>query len=123
MTQAKFTDLARRGAAAGIMPLAQDAADRPYPGAELTVFILEAFAPIPQDLSEAARIDGCTDLEIFLRIVLPVGMPAIVTTVILNFVHLWSEYLFAVALVSDEDLRTLPAGIRRFMATTSRTSA
>ncbi|WP_206667498.1 carbohydrate ABC transporter permease [Muricoccus nepalensis] len=82
----------------------------------LTVFILEAFfARIPQDLFEAARIDGYTDFQIFLRIVVPVGMPAIVTTVILNFVHLWNEYLFAVVLVSDEDLRTLPVGIQRFM--------
>ena len=82
----------------------------------LTIFILEAFfARIPQDLFEAARIDGYGDVAIFLRIVVPVGMPAIVTTVILNVVHLWNEYLFAVVLVSDEDLRTLPVGIQRFM--------
>jgi ABC-type glycerol-3-phosphate transport system permease component len=104
----------RRTAPGSRLSLAATAADSLRPG---------SLCPIPQDLSEAARIDGCTDLEIFLRIVLPVGMPAIVTTVILNFVHLWNEYLFAVALVSDEDLRTLPAGIRRFMGTTSRTSA
>ena len=82
----------------------------------LTIYLLEGFfARIPQDLFEAARIDGYTDFQIFLRIVVPVGMPAIVTTVILNFVHLWNEYLFAVVLVSDEDLRTLPVGIQRFM--------
>jgi ABC-type glycerol-3-phosphate transport system permease component len=82
----------------------------------LTVFLLEAFfARIPNDLFEAARIDGYTDWQIFLRIVLPVGLPAIVTTVILNFVHLWNEYLFAVVLLADDELKTLPVGIQRFM--------
>ncbi len=42
-------------------------------------------------------------------------MPAIATTVILNFIQLWNEFLFAVVLINDQDLRTLPIGIRAFM--------
>ena len=82
----------------------------------LTVYLLEGFfARIPQDLFDAARIDGYGDLEIFWRIVLPVGLPAIATTLILNFIQLWNEFLFAVVLITDPDKRTLPIGIRAFM--------
>ena len=82
----------------------------------LTVYLLEGFfARIPQDLFDAAKIDGYSDFEIFWKIVLPVGMPAIATTVILNFIQLWNEFLFAVVLVSESGLRTLPIGIRAFM--------
>jgi ABC-type glycerol-3-phosphate transport system permease component len=82
----------------------------------LTVYLLEGFfARIPQDLFDAAKMDGYGDFEIFWRIVLPVGMPAIATTVILNFIQLWNEFLFAVVLVSDPGLRTLPIGIRAYM--------
>jgi ABC-type glycerol-3-phosphate transport system permease component len=82
----------------------------------LTVYLLEGFfARIPQDLFDAAKIDGYSDLEIFWRIVLPVGLPAIATTLILNFIQLWNEFLFAVVLITDPDKRTLPIGIRAFM--------
>ena len=82
----------------------------------LTVYLLEGFfARIPQDLFDAAKMDGYGDVEIFWRIVLPVGMPAIATTVILNVIQLWNEFLFAVVLITDPDKRTLPIGIRAFM--------
>lgn len=82
----------------------------------LTVYLLESFfARIPQDLFDAAKMDGYGDFEIFWRIVLPVGMPAIATTVILNFIQLWNEFLFAVVLVNEPGLRTLPIGIRAYM--------
>lgn len=82
----------------------------------LTVYLLEGFfARIPQDLFDAAKMDGYSDFEIFWRIVLPVGMPAIATTIILNFIQLWNEFLFAVVLLSDQGSRTLPIGIRAYM--------
>ena len=82
----------------------------------LTVYLLEGFfSRIPQDLFDAAKVDGYGDLEIFLRLVLPIGMPAIATTIILNFILLWNEFLFAVVLITDDELRTLPVGIQRFM--------
>jgi len=82
----------------------------------LTVFLLEGFfARLPQDLYDAARIDGYSDFEIFWRITVPLGMPAIVTTVILNIVHLWNEFLYAVVLISDDSKRTLPLGIQKFL--------
>jgi ABC-type glycerol-3-phosphate transport system permease component len=82
----------------------------------LTVYILESFfARLPQDLFDAARMDGYSELEIFWRIAVPVGMPAIVTTVILNLILLWNEFLFAVVLIADDAKRTLPLGLQKFM--------
>ncbi len=82
----------------------------------LTVFLLEGFfARLPQDLFDAARMDGYSDFEIFWRITVPVGLPAIVTTVILNIIHLWNEFLYAVVLITDDEKRTLPLGIQKFL--------
>jgi ABC-type glycerol-3-phosphate transport system permease component len=82
----------------------------------MTVYILEGFfSQIPQDLFDAARIDGYSDFEIFWRITLPIGVPAIFTTIVLNFVILWNEFLYAVVLMTSDDKRTLPLGIMHFM--------
>ena len=82
----------------------------------MTVYILEGFfAQIPQDLFDAARMDGYSDLEIFWRITLPIGAPALFTTVTLNFIILWNEFLYAVVLLTEDDKRTLPLGIMHFM--------
>ncbi len=83
----------------------------------LTVYLLEAFfAQLPTDLFEAARIDGCSEAQIFLRIGVPLATPALATTVILNTILMWNEFLYAVVLLTDEDKRTLPLGIQQFMA-------
>ncbi|HUL07765.1 MAG TPA: carbohydrate ABC transporter permease [Candidatus Acidoferrum sp.] len=82
----------------------------------MTVYILEGFfAQLPQDLFDAARMDGYGDFEIFWRITLPIGVPAIFTTITLNFIILWNEYLYAVVLLTDDEKRTLPLGIMHFM--------
>jgi ABC-type glycerol-3-phosphate transport system permease component len=82
----------------------------------MTVYILEGFfAQIPQDLFDAARMDGYSDFEIFWRITLPIGVAAIFTTVTLNFIILWNEFLYAVVLLTDDSKRTLPLGIMHFM--------
>ena len=82
----------------------------------LTIYLLEGFfTRLPQDLLDAARIDGYGDFEIFWRIAFPLAMPAIVTTVILNFILLWNEFLYAVVLITDDSRRTLPLGVQKFM--------
>ena len=82
----------------------------------LTVYILESFfARIPADLFDAARIDGYPEWQIFWKVSLPIALPAIATTVILNTILLWNEFLYAIVLITDEAKRTLPLGIQRFM--------
>jgi ABC-type glycerol-3-phosphate transport system permease component len=60
-------------------------------------------------------MDGYSDFEIFWRIAVPVGLPAIITTVALNFIILWNEFLYAVVLLTDDTKRTLPLGIMHFV--------
>lgn len=82
----------------------------------VTIYILESFfARIPNDLFDAARIDGYSEWEIFWKIAFPVALPAISTTIILNTILLWNEFLYAVVLITDDDKRTLPLGVLRFM--------
>ena len=81
----------------------------------LTVFILEGFfSRLPQDLFDAAKMDGYSNFETYWRLTLPIGLPAIATTVILNFIHIWNEFLFAVVLIASDEKRTLPLGIQKF---------
>jgi len=82
----------------------------------MTIYILESFfSQIPQDLFDAAKLDGYADFEIFWRIALPIGAPAVFTTALLNFIILWNEFLYAVVLLTDNSKRTLPLGVMFFM--------
>jgi multiple sugar transport system permease protein/raffinose/stachyose/melibiose transport system permease protein len=82
----------------------------------ITVYILESFfARIPSDLYDAARMDGYSEWQIFWKVSMPVALPALSTTIILNTILLWNEFLYAVVLITDESSRTLPLGIQKFM--------
>ena len=82
----------------------------------MAIYILRSFfAQIPRELSEAARMDGCSEWKIFWRIMLPIATPAISTILIVNFVALWNEFIFAVIFIQDESRRTLPLGVMKFV--------
>ena len=67
----------------------------------LTVYTLTAFLrEMPWDLEEAARIDGCTRVQAFRRVIMPLAAPAIFTTAILAFIASWNEYLISSQLSS-----------------------
>jgi multiple sugar transport system permease protein/raffinose/stachyose/melibiose transport system permease protein len=79
----------------------------------LTIYLLRAFfAQIPSELEEAARIDGCGDWRMFWRVMLPIALPAVATTVILNFIYFWNEFLYAVVFITRQQSRTLPLAIQ-----------
>jgi ABC-type glycerol-3-phosphate transport system permease component len=79
----------------------------------LTIYLLRAFfAQIPSELEEAARIDGCSDWRMFWRVMLPIALPAVATTVILNFIYFWNEFLYAVVFITQQHRRTLPLAIQ-----------
>jgi len=82
----------------------------------LTLQILESFFKrIPQELFDAARLDGYSDFAIYWRIAFPIATPAVVTVVIVNFILLWNEFLYAVVLITADEKRTLPLGVYKFM--------
>lgn len=81
-----------------------------------TVFVLSAFfRTLPHELAEAALIDGCTHMQAFWRVMMPLAKPGLVTAAIFNFLGIWNEYLFALVLISSEKLRTLPLGLANLL--------
>lgn len=72
------------------------------------------FADIPIELEEAAAIDGCSRLQTFLHIALPIAKPGIAATSVLVFVFSWKEFLFALTLSSTPKAMTIPVGIASF---------
>lgn len=81
----------------------------------ITIFILVSFMKaFPTDIEESAVIDGCGVFRIFWSIILPMTKPALATVVILNFIHCWNEFSFALVLINDESLKTLPLGLANF---------
>nr|WP_246131989.1 carbohydrate ABC transporter permease [Paenibacillus hemerocallicola] len=81
----------------------------------ITVFILVGFmSTFPRDIEESAVMDGSGIFRIFWSIILPMTRPAIATVVILNFIYNWNEFLFALVLINDSALKTLPLGLANF---------
>jgi raffinose/stachyose/melibiose transport system permease protein len=78
----------------------------------ITVFILVSFmSGFHRDIEESAIIDGCGIGQLFWAMILPMTRPALATVVILNFIHNWNEFSFALVLVNDSSLKTLPLAI------------
>ena len=66
---------------------------------------------VPRSLDEAAIIDGATQLQIVWKIVLPIMLPGIVATATYAFLLCWSEYLFALALLTQDEMKTMPLAL------------
>lgn len=66
---------------------------------------------VPRELDEAAIIDGCSTIGVILRVVLPIAWPGVAATAIYTFVQAWNEFLFALTLITDNDLKTIPIGL------------
>jgi len=73
-----------------------------------------AFRSIPVELDEAGRLDGCNNIQLFTRVLLPCAKPAMSTLVILQFLSCWNELLFSSLLVTKSSLRTVPVGLLTF---------
>jgi arabinogalactan oligomer / maltooligosaccharide transport system permease protein len=69
------------------------------------------FDTIPRELDEAALIDGCTVTQAFIRIILPLSLPALAVTALLMFLTAWNEWVFAQTLLLNEDSYTVPVGL------------
>jgi multiple sugar transport system permease protein len=89
----------------------------PYAALELPLvvwFLHGFFLRVPRDLYRAARIDGCTPLQAFRRVFLPLALPGLATTAVLGFTFSWNEFLFALTLTTTERSRTVPVEIALF---------
>ncbi len=78
-------------------------------GIPFGVFILTDFIRlIPEELSNSARIDGCSEPEIFFRIILPLIRPALAAVAIINFIPIWNDFWFPLLLVRTDNVKTIP---------------
>ena len=73
----------------------------------------------PASLEEAARIDGCSRAQAFWHVVLPLATPGLVITALFSFMTAWSEYIVAAQVMQNEEMFTLPLGIKGFQASLS----
>jgi len=77
-----------------------------------TWVMLGYYRSIPEDLEDAAMIDGSTRLGAFLRITLPLAAPALLSVTLFAFTNAWNEFLFAFVFITSENLKTLPIGLQ-----------
>ena len=85
-------------------------------GISYGILILRGFFKgIPNDIDEAAYIDGCTRWQMFWRILLPIAKPAVATLIITDFLATWNEYLLASVIINDNMKKTVPVGIMTFV--------
>jgi multiple sugar transport system permease protein len=75
----------------------------------LTILVMRSFfQQLPKDLEDVAKVDGYNTWQMLTRIVLPLTLPAMVTTGILTFIFSWNEFLFALTFITKETMKTIP---------------
>lgn len=75
------------------------------------------FDTIPVEIEEAAKIDGASDIQVVMKIVLPLAKPSIITTALQVLIYVWNEYIYATTFMTGESKYTLAAGLNALQAT------
>lgn len=89
-------------------------------GSAFNIFLLrQFFAGIPEQLSEAARIDGCSEFGIFWRIILPLARPALVVVALFSFMGTWNDFLGPLIYLQRREQYTLALGLQSFASQSS----
>lgn len=78
----------------------------------LTILVMRSFfQQLPRDLEDSAKVDGYSTWGMLTRILLPMTVPALVTTGILTFIAAWNEFLFALTFITRESMKTIPVAV------------
>jgi len=77
-------------------------------------FLRQFFLGLPNDMSEAARIDGASEWRIYWQIILPLARPALLTLGLFHFMYNWNDLLWPLVLTTTSTMQTLPAGLALF---------
>ncbi len=84
-------------------------------GIPISIMLMESYIKaIPRELEDAAAIDGCGFFKTMVVIILPLAVPVIATVAIIQFFAAWNEFSFALILVKNDALRTIPVGLNAF---------
>jgi multiple sugar transport system permease protein len=80
-----------------------------------TFLLRQFFITIPQDFSDAARLDGASEFQIYRQIIMPLARPAIASLAILAFIWSWNDYETPLVMLTTESRFTIPLGLTRYM--------
>jgi len=87
----------------------------------LAVWNLTAFfRQMPQELEQAAMVDGCTQGQAFRKVIIPLAAPGVFTTAIITFVAAWNEFIIALTMTNKPTVRTATVAVSLFTGTTGR---
>lgn len=81
-----------------------------------TWLLVGYFSSIPVELEEAALVDGCTRLQAFGRVVLPLAKPGLLAVALFTLTNAWNEFLFAFVFITKDEYKTLPVGMQSMIA-------
>nr|WP_225224414.1 carbohydrate ABC transporter permease [Cellulomonas sp. JH27-2] len=84
--------------------------------------MVQFFRGIPRELDEAARLDGCGHIRIYLRIMLPLSGPALATTAIFTFIWTWNDFFSQLIFLTKPNMYTAPVALRTFLDSTGQSS-
>jgi len=85
-------------------------------GLSFGIFLMTTFfREVPKDLVDAARLDGCTDLQLLKNVMIPIGMPAISALAVIEFMWTWNSFFFPLVIATRQDLMPLSVSIIDFM--------
>ncbi|MDM9382015.1 carbohydrate ABC transporter permease [Chlorogloeopsis sp. ULAP01] len=86
----------------------------------LTILVLRSFfQQLPKDLEDSARVDGYNTWQMLVQILLPMTVPALVTTGILTFIFAWNEFIFALTFITREEMKTIPVAAAQLSGATT----
>lgn len=89
----------------------------PSIGGPFGIFLMRAFfMQLPNELSDSAKIDGCSELAVFTRVMFPLAQPAVVSLVVFSFMGIWNEYFLPLIVLTSDARRTLPLGVVHFQS-------
>ena len=87
----------------------------------LCVWMLKGFFDtVPRELEEAALLDGCSQFQVFTKVVLPLSLPAVAVTALFSFLAAWNEFLLALTFNTSNDMYTLPVGLASMISSTGQ---
>jgi multiple sugar transport system permease protein len=87
----------------------------PWVVSAFTIFLMrQNFMTVPDELLDAAKIDGATKWRFLWTVMVPISRPVIITGALLNFVGSWNAFLWVLIVTNEPSMRTLPVGLQNF---------
>lgn len=87
----------------------------------LCVWMLKGFFDtVPRELEEAALLDGCSQTQVFRKVILPLSIPAVAVTALFSFLAAWNEFLLALTFNTSNEMYTLPVGLASMISSTGQ---